>query len=122
MGRGMDRYMQTLREWLDAAKFDWEHGKIVLQEAPKSQYYDGPDRYADLEKRTARELSHDDPVLDRKFSTSYGGVSAPQFIAEDGGRIYFVGCYDGSSWLEYVWKDLGVYLRLEAEVPEVGAG
>jgi hypothetical protein len=105
----------TLRKWLDEVHFDWESGRILLQERDEHTHrWDAP--------TSARWLTKDDPVLDKKFDDGYGAVQCPPFIAEDRECIYFPGCYDGSTWLSCVYKDIAQYLDLGNETPCVGGG
>lgn len=100
--------MATLRQWLNEAGFDWEHGKIVLQSEGDSGSCPGWSP-----PTAARLMSPRDPQLDIEFNTGYGGPEAPRFIAQDATAIYFSAQYDDATWLERVWCDIALYLDWE---------
>lgn len=99
----------TLRQWLTEAGFDWNAGRIVVQDD-------------DYQPTSARWVEQDDPMLDEVFETGFGHAGAPCFIAEDATAIYFPDQYDGSTSCVRVWKDITRYLKLEANTPYPGGG
>lgn len=114
--------MAIAAEWLRKAGFDAENGEIVLTWQP-TRTFETRERWnfnKEIPEVTER-VSLDHPWLNGEFSTGYGGVQAPSFIAQDSRRIYFIGCYDGSSWLETVEKDFECYVQGQ-DIPTVGGG
>lgn len=115
--------MNTVYEWLMEAGFDSGTGTIILRWQP-SRSFEERERYnwsAQVPEVTEKvRLEH--PWLHERFNTGYGGVEAPEFIAEDKDAIYVVGCYDGSSWLNRIEKDLTKYLDPEKTIPCIGGG
>lgn len=107
----MNREKDTIRKWLDEAKFDWPTGRIIRQAS---------EDWGRL-NMSAHIVAHGATELDTEFDAGFGG-NGPTFIAEDAKRIYFVGTYDSATFLSWVWKDLGVYLRCEAWIEQVGGG
>lgn len=104
--------MATLREWLEAAGFDWSTGRVIVQ-------FVGDKSCADYTKSDrSEEVGRDHQILDAEFDCA----DCPMFIAEDGGWIYFPGVYDSSSWLVRISKNLSYYLNPENPTPVVGGG
>jgi hypothetical protein len=107
--------MATLREWLTNAGFNWDAGRIIFHDTGDKS----PD-YGDV--IAARVIARDDPILDKSFDSGFGDAQCPRIVAEDAERIYFPGTYDGSTWLDWVYKDLDHYLDKEHSTPYVGGG
>lgn len=106
--------METIRNWLEEAEFDWDNGKIV--------YQDTGDGYPGWSREGPRELiPHDHPILTKEFDAGYGGPECPRFVAQDLKAIYFPYQYDGATGIEKVFRDVDDYLRSpEVETPYPG--
>ncbi len=107
----------TLFKELDKKGFDWEHGTILFQDCT-----DGPGySFADEIFKTVK-IEFDHEILHKEFSTDYGGAECPRFIAFDQKYMYFPGTYDGSTWVEKIYKDPMDYLGTKLPTPYVGGG
>ena len=108
--------MANLREWLNEQEFDWDKGKIVYQ-----YYEEDPTHFPGWgSPDKAKIIVKSEPVLDYEFDSGFGGANAPRIIAMDNVAIYIIGQYDGSTWMEKIYKDIDVYANMEAEVPYIG--
>ena len=107
--------MATIRKWLTAEGFDWERGKIL------STLQDGRYRL-DEEKRYAKRIPTDHPILDLEFHDGLGRAECPSFVAKDSKKIYFPVKYDGATWCEYVYTNISEYLRTSEDLPYPGGG
>ncbi|RKY62981.1 MAG: hypothetical protein DRP95_00130 [Candidatus Latescibacterota bacterium] len=94
----------TLRKELDRLGFDWKSGRILVQEVFENMFH----AWSDSEG--ARWVDFDDPILDLEFGGFGDEVQCPRFVAEDKEAIYFPAQYDGDTWVEKVYKDIGRYL------------
>lgn len=110
----------TLREQLDDCGFDWQTGLILYQGFALDE--DGEVDYYTNNTNPPCLLAHDSPLLDIKFDTGYGSVQFPPMIAYDAGRVYVIGCYDGSSWLQAIEIHPEAYLQGQAAIPRIGRG
>lgn len=87
--------MATIREWLDWVEFDWERGKIILQnDDPIGCLWDGDGKL----------IAHDDAMLDTRLE------QPPHMIAEDGKGLYVVAMTDRGAWIQRISKDTTQYL------------
>ena len=115
--------MATLRKWFEELNVDLSKLVLVAHAVGGSQYpgWRSATAAVKFDFRTPGALDvHPHPLLDTEFDDSYGGPQAPRFVAQDEDWIYFVGTYDGSTWLQPVNKNLDFYMNHENEVPYVG--
>ena len=109
--------MATIREWLNAAGFDWDRGVLIYQ-AIKMGESDYPGWASDDQLKTPIYIDKTHAILDAKFSSGYGGPECPRFFARDSTAIYFPGQYDGATWCEKVVIDPEAYIQgLETPYP-----
>ena len=100
--------MATIREWLNELEFNWEEGRIILQPCEGNPYWGKP--------LDAKIINPDDPILDEEFNDEIGGDGCPRILAEDDSKIFFPCQYHRSSWLEFVYKNVSLYLDWEENI------
>jgi len=101
--------MTTLRELLNGKDFDWNSGKIIYHETER---YPGWDNVT-----TGKIIESDNSILDLSFDAGYGGPECPRFVADDKDKIYFPVQYDGATWVEFIYKDITIYLTEATPYP-----
>lgn len=118
----MKKGINTIREWLEAAGFDFDNGKIIvhLTRNDDDEEYVGSSPGWDEAVKATETPEEVADVISKEFDSGYGGPKCPRFIAEDGDKIYFPAQYDGSTWLEFVYKDIDKYMNIENETPYPG--
>jgi hypothetical protein len=84
----------SLRKWFEAAA-------EVAGEVPEMYTLGQVDRW-DSEQLPVQVYEWPPPneVLDREFDPGYGGEEAQPIYAWSENWIWFLGCYDGSEWLQ----------------------
>ena len=107
--------MATIREWLNEAGFNWEKGTIIYQPTEG----DCPGWNSPL---SAAVIMPNHPILTKEFDERDGGPRCPRFIAEDDEAIYFPAQYDGSTWVNKIWKDITKYLDYKNNVTPYPGG
>jgi hypothetical protein len=113
----------SIRESLEELEFNWDNGRILLQTV--YDYMGEPSKNPGWEsfnnregsKDTSEYIDFDHPVLDADYDVGYGGPECPRFIAEDDQALYFPAQYDGSTWIEVVYKNIDVYLEKSTPYP-----
>lgn len=108
--------MDTIREWLTEAGFDWDNGVIVHQ--PTTGYSPGWSSGDDI--GSGFIISRDAPILDHCFDGGYGSPQCPRFFARDSDAIYFPVQYDGATWLERIEIDPEAYTGTDKATPYPG--
>ena len=105
----------TLRKELNAARFDWETGRVAYQQVENDDPIWGkPIAPTEL-------ISFHHPILDQEFNPGFGGCQMPRFIAEDSEWIYFPHGYDGSTTVVAIRKDgIAGYLGTMEPTPYIG--
>jgi len=101
--------MDTIRKYLTQSGFDFENGKIIIQNGTGWS-----------EGGNGRYVKPDDPILDIEFSSGYGGPDCPRYVAQDKKKIYFPWQYDGATGPTYVYRNIKAYLGSENETPYPG--
>ena len=97
--------MTTIRQWLNEGGFDWDKGRIIIQEVNGN--YPGED----WNDRISASEDKAHFLVDKEFDSGYGGPECPRFIAEDKDKLYFPEQYDGATSLCIVFKDISKYLN-----------
>lgn len=105
--------MATIREWLKNENFDFENGRIIVHAVSGNS-----PGWRHGERQMTNEEVED--ILNREFSSGFGGPQCPRFVAEDDEKIYFPSQYDGATGIEYVYKDLSRYEDCKAQTPYPG--
>jgi|SRR3972149_311509 len=112
--------MATIRQWLNEAGFDYTRGEIVFHHVEE----DATPGWGNAIAASLWTLQDQAPEavkeLDREFDTGYGGPQCPQFIADDGVKLYFPDQYDGSTSLVTVYKNIARYLDIKTPTPYPG--
>ena len=112
----------TMEEAFKEAGFDLSRpgSRVIAVEFKEDEKY--PGFRGEEAYKVVREISKDkdalEAFLNKEFSDGFGGPEMPRFVAEDLDKIYFPVQYDGSTWIDFVYKDIGRYLRTWMEKKE----
>lgn len=105
----------TILEMLTEAGFDWDTGKIILQES--EGYAPGWARQI-LSTKLTKDFS--EAILHEEFDDGYGSPQCPRFVAKDNRKIYFPTQYDGSTSIDSVFINITEYLDIINPTPYPG--
>lgn len=116
--------MATVREWLNEAGINWSTTVIVAHHLAEDSYSAG---WGEGVAAFRFDFSSNLPasaevlqLLDTNFDNGFGAPQAPRFVADDGTRLFFPSQYDGSTSLEYIYKDINKYMDVNYQTPYPG--